>query len=120
MKPVILDSVGGDGVLGVDWIRMTPYASSGSFTSVVFDAGAVVLWQKLTRTATVPTGTSAVITYRRGDTPVPDASWTTFVTVPSTGTISGSSRYMQFAIQIGSSSTGKSPVIQDVSVIYKR
>jgi len=120
MKPVILDSVGGDGVLGVDWIRMTPYASSGSFTSVVFDAGAVVLWQKLTRTATIPTGTSAVITYRRGDTPVPDASWTTFATVPSTGTISGSSRYVQFVIQISSSSTGKSPVIQDVTVQYKR
>ena len=60
-----------------------------------------------------------MITYRRGDTPVPDASWTTFATVPSTGTISGSSRYVQFAIQISSSSPGKSPVIQDVTVQFQ-
>ncbi len=116
MRPVIVDTTGGDGALGVDWIRMTPYSGSGSFTSAVFDAGDVVLWQKVTTTSSVPSGTSMVVTYRRGDTPVPDASWTAFATVPSNGTISGSSRYVQFAIQISSSSTGKSPVIQDVRV----
>ena len=46
-----------------------------------------VLWQKLTTTNSVPSGTSMVVTYRRGDTPVPDASWAAFATVPGNGTI---------------------------------
>lgn len=120
MRPVILDSVGGDGALAVDWIRMTPYSGSGTFTSAVFDAGDTVLWQKVTTASTVPSGTSMVITYRRGDTAAPDASWTAFATVPAGGAIAGSSRYMQFAIQISTTSGAKSPVVQDVSVIYRR
>jgi hypothetical protein len=120
MRPVIVDTAVGDGVLGVDWIRMTPYSGSGSFTSAVFDAAETVLWQKLTTNSTVPSGTTSTITYRRGDTATPDASWTAFSPLGAGGVLAGSSRYMQFAIQIATTSGAKSPVIQDVTVTYKR
>ena len=120
MRPVIIDSTGGDGALGVDWIRMTPYAGSGSFTSAVFDAEATVLWQKLTTTSTIPSGTTATITYRKGSTPVPDASWTPFTALGSGGALAGSTRYVQVAIAITTSSGAKSPVIQQVTIQFKR
>jgi hypothetical protein len=121
MRPVIIDSTGGDGTLAVDWIRMTPYAGSGTFTSAVFDATDTVLWQKLAMTAVVPSGTTATMAYRRGDTPTPDdGTWTAFAAPAGGGVLSGSSRYVQFRIQISTSSGAKSPVIQDVTVTYKR
>src|SRR4029078_9781318 len=50
MRPVIIDSALADGTLSVDWIRLAPYAASGTYTSAVFDAGVAVTWQKLTAT----------------------------------------------------------------------
>ena len=121
MRPVIVDTAAGDGALAVDWIRMTPYAGSGTFTSAVFDATDTVLWQKLTTTASVPSGTTATMTYRSGDTPTPDdGTWTAFAAPAGSGALSGSSRYVQFTIQISTSSGAKSPVMQDVTVTFKR
>ena len=51
MRPVIVDSTGGDGTLAVDWIRTDAIAGSGTFTSAVFDATDTVLWQKLATTS---------------------------------------------------------------------
>ena len=66
------------------------------------------------------TGTTATIAYRTGDTPAPDAAWTPFTAVGTGGTIAGSARYLQFVIQFTSTSSAKTPVIQDVSVVFKR
>jgi len=120
MRPVIVDSTTGDGALVVDWIRMTPYAGSGTYTSAVFDAGDAVAWQKLTTTSTIPSGTTSTITYRTGSTPTPDGTWTPLTALGAGGALAGSSRYVQFTIQIATASGARSPVIQDVTVQYKR
>jgi alpha-tubulin suppressor-like RCC1 family protein len=120
MRPAIVDSTGGDGALVVDWLRATPYAASGSYTSAVFDTGAAVLWQKLTATSSAPTGTTMTLTYRTGDTPVPDGSWTSFTAAGTGGALVGSSRYVQFAIQLNSTAVAKTPTIQNVTVQFKR
>jgi len=120
MRPVIVDSTAGDGALVVDWIRMTPYAGSGTYTSAVFDAGDAVAWQKLTTTSTIPSGTTSTITYRTGGTPTPDGTWTPLTAPGAGGALAGSSRYVQFTIQIATASGARSPVIQDVTVQYKR
>jgi alpha-tubulin suppressor-like RCC1 family protein len=120
MQPAVVDPIAGDGALTIDWLRATPYAAAGSYTSAVFDAGAAVLWQKLTATSSVPSGTMATFTYRTGNTPVPDASWTSFTAPALGGTVTGSSRYMQFAIQLGSTVVTRTPVVQDVTVQFKR
>jgi hypothetical protein len=120
MRPVIVEPAGAGGALAVDWIRMTPYAGSGSYTSAVVDAADTVVWQKLTTTSTVPSGTTSTLTYRTGTTPTPDASWTPFGAIGAGGTLTGSSRYVQFAILMTTTSGAKSPVIQDVTVQFKR
>src|SRR2546421_575562 len=98
MAPAIIDSTIADGVLTVDWIRTTPFAGSGTYTSSVFDAGAAVTWTKLTSTNTIVpyfscctvAGTTTVITYRIGDTPTPDGTWTPFTALGTAGAITGS------------------------------
>jgi hypothetical protein len=121
MRPVVIDSTVGDGALAVDWMRLTPYALSGTYTSAMFDAGATVLWQKLTSTSTIPSGSTSTITYRSGSTPTPDdGTWTAFTALGTGGVLSGSSRYVQFRIQMTSTTGAKAPVIQDVTVQFKR
>lgn len=60
--------------LTVDWIRATPFAASGTFTSRVFDAGAARNWDLVNWNASVPANTSLLISVRKGNTPVPDGS----------------------------------------------
>jgi len=129
MAPVISDSTAGDAAaLTVDWIRVTPFAGSGTYTSSVFDAGAAVTWLKLTSTNTIVpyfsccavSGTTTVITYRTGNSPVPDASWTPFTALGTAGALTGSSRYIQYMVQMTTTNPGKAPAVQDVTVQFKR
>ena len=64
MRPTMIDSVVGGGLLAVGSVRMTPYAAEANYTSPVFDAGGVVTWTSLSWTATKPAGTAVVVQYR--------------------------------------------------------
>ena len=46
----------GGGPLILDWMRMTPYAASGSYQSRVFDAGQAASWGPVTWSASTPAG----------------------------------------------------------------
>ena len=61
----------------------------------------------------------SVITYRTGATPVPDGTWTSFTALGTGGVMAGSSRYVQFAIQMATTSAAKTPVIQAITVQWK-
>ena len=104
----------------MDWLRLTPYAAAGAYTSAVFDAGAAVAWQKLTASASVVSGTTLTHSYRTGNTPEPDASWTTFAPVATGGVLTGSSQYIQFRTQGTSNNVVKTPILNDVTVAFRR
>ncbi len=55
MRPVFSDLNVGGGTLNVDWVRLAPYASTGTFTSRVLDAGSEIVWSLAEWTAQVPT-----------------------------------------------------------------
>jgi hypothetical protein len=121
MKPTVLDLTVGDGAVTLSWMRMTPYASAGNYSSAVFDAGAVVTWVSTSWTAVTPAGTNVVVQYRTGNTPTPDATWTSFTTVPTSGAaLTGSSRYFQFAVQETTSDVGQTPVVKNVTLAFTR
>jgi len=108
------------GKLVVDWIRLTPYAASGTYTSQVFDAGFSATWMNATWTAATPAGTSAAVSYRTGNTPTPDGTWTAFTTVSGPGAaLSGMSRYLQFMIQEATTKPGQTSVVNDITVVYR-
>jgi hypothetical protein len=118
MQPAAVDLTVGDGALLISYMRMTPYATVGNYTSEVFDAGAVVTWLTTSWTATTPAKTSVAFQYR---TSSDGTTWSTFTPIPSSGAqLSGSSRYFQFTFQETTSDTGQTPVVSDVTVAFKR
>lgn len=117
LRPIVSDfSVGGPG-LSVDWLRLTPYASSETFTSRILDAGQAVTWQSLTWTADTPVGTTLSLSYRFGNTPALDGSWSSFTPVAASGAaLAGNSRYFQYRAQLATSQANQTPALKDVTV----
>jgi len=121
MRPGANDLTVGDGALSLDYMRMTPYAATGTFTSAVFDAGAPVTFTTLTWTAITPVGTTVVVQYRTGNTPTPDATWTAGAPVSALdGVITGTARYIQYIVKETSTDKTTTPVLKDVTVAFKR
>jgi len=134
MKPGALDSVVGDGALVVDYMRMTPYAASGVYTSNIYDAGAPVTWTTANWLADVPaTGATVTIEVRRGNSVTPDATWTPFLkvatsgsTIPNPPTVSsttpplGPTRYVQYRITLGTTVAGTAPAVKEVILAFTR
>jgi len=121
MQPAALDLTVGDGALAVSYMRMTPYAAVGNYTSAVFDAGGAVNWLTANWTAVIPAGTNVVVQYRTGSTPTPGATWTPYTTVPTSGAaLTGSSRYFQFTVQETTTNTAQTPVVKDVTLAFSR
>jgi hypothetical protein len=110
-----------DGVITIDWMRLTPYAASNTYTSAVFDAGAAVTWLTLSWSADKPAGTNVVVSYRTGNTATPGAGWTAFTPVSSSGSaLSGASRYFQYMIQETTTAPGQTPAVKDVTIGFNR
>ena len=75
------------GSLAIDWMRMSPYPASGTFTSRVLDAGvAAVDWRAFDVTVIAPAGTGVTFEVQTGDTAKPDGSWSGFTPSPTAPT----------------------------------
>ncbi len=119
MRPLSSDFNPGGGELSVDWLRMSPYPASGSFDSRVLDAGEGADWGALAWTSATPPGTGVALSVRTGNTPTPDASWSSFSPIAASGDdIPGSSRYVQYRAALTSSGAGSTPSLGEVSIGY--
>jgi hypothetical protein len=118
MRPVASDYNGDGDSLKIDWMRLTPYVASSTYLSAIFDASGSATWIAATMTGQTPAGTAAVLSVRYGNSPVPDVTWTSFSVV--TGPIDSTARYLQYRLQLSSSVSGQTPVVNDVTVELKR
>ena len=121
MRPIVSDYNAASPELSVDWLRMSPYAGSGSFDSRVFDAGAgqSADWGALSWGASTPSGAGIALSVRSGDTAIPDSSWTAFSPIASSGgDIPGKSRYLQYRAQLTTTDPAATPTLGDVSIAY--
>ncbi|HEX4727163.1 MAG TPA: DUF4082 domain-containing protein, partial [Jatrophihabitans sp.] len=120
MRAFFSDAATNDTALSVDWARIGPYATSGTFTSRVFDASAAVGWTGLSWDATVPTGTTLVVKVRTGNTATPGTGWTGFATISTSGgSIGATARYVQYQLTLTSSGTRYvTPSIRSVTLNY--
>jgi hypothetical protein len=118
MRPAISDYDTGGAELAVDWIRVTPYAASGTFDSRVHDAGAAVTWVAMSWSASTPAGTTVSLLVRGGQDPDPNhASWTPFQPVAASGSEVGiCARYLQYRAVLTTSDLAMTPVLDDVTV----
>ena len=119
LRPVASDFNVGGGALVVDWLRMGPHSSSGEYRSRIFDAGGQVVWTRMSWVSQVPAAATLGLAVRMGDTPVPDASWTDYIPVGSSGaTIGGQSRYLQYRATLATSDAGLTPALHNVALSY--
>ena len=107
LRPIASDYAIGNGTLSVDWMRVSPYASSGLFTSRILDAGSSQSWSTVSWNTVVPPATNLAIAARFGDTPEPDGSWTSFIGIPNSGAapVSATSRYVQYQATLSGNGT---------------
>ncbi len=119
MRPMAAEHMTGEQTLKVDWMRMSPYAATGIFTSRIFDSVGVTEWDTPTWTADVPAGTSLTLDLRTGDTPIPDDTWTDFTPLTYGTPIGRTSRYLQYRAVLGATSNAmQSPVLREVRIGY--
>ena len=106
--------------LRVEWMRTSPYASAGCFTSRVFDAGRTVEWTTATWQADVAESTGLAVAVRNGDNPGPDRSWTQWRRLPASGSPVGArSRYTQYRAELRTSDTARTPVLRQVGLGWR-
>jgi hypothetical protein len=120
MRPLASDFSAGGGTVSVDWVRVSPYAPTGNFVSRVFDASSPANWGPASWTAALPPSTSLVLSVRKGDTPVPDGSWTSFTVIQNSGDpVGGQSRYIQYRAALTTSDSNVAPALEDVTIEYE-
>jgi hypothetical protein len=117
MRPAVSSYVVDSRILAVNWLRMSPYAASGTFLSRVFDAGGVANWGAPTWNAAAPSGTSLQMSVRLGNTAVPDSSWTAFTPLAASGTaVSGNARYFQYRALLATTDPDRTPALDAFSL----
>jgi hypothetical protein len=119
MRPLESDFSLGGGDVRVHWLRMSPYVSTGTFTSRVLDAGRRADWGALESTRAAPTGTQIDFEARSGDTGTPDGTWSAWQPVGAAGTVaSPNARFVQYRATLSTASTRETPTIEQVRVAY--
>ncbi|MFI5372707.1 MAG: FlgD immunoglobulin-like domain containing protein, partial [Candidatus Eisenbacteria bacterium] len=104
--------------LQADWMRVTPYTANGTFLSRIYDSGTVSTWGTMSWTADVPTGTSLAMAVRKGNTAVPDGSWSAWAPVASSGgAVGGIARYIQYSAALtANAGLDQTPALKDVGI----
>jgi hypothetical protein len=119
MRPLAANQRLGSEPLRIEWMRLSPYAPAGRFTSRVFDAGAPAMWQALTWDASVPESTSLTVEVRTGDAPRPGAGWSSWRSLaPSGEPLGATSRYLQYRAHLATTNPSRTPALRQVRVSY--
>ena len=119
MRGVVRDNTPGGTAVLVNWMRLSPYAPTGTFTSRVIDGGSSVLWDSASWNANVPAGTTATVRYRTGNSINPNTSWSAYATLGSSGApINVRSRYIQYQVVMTTGSPTLSPSFNDITMRY--
>ncbi|HET9647004.1 MAG TPA: DUF4082 domain-containing protein [Microlunatus sp.] len=93
-------AVGADSLGSVTLSGATSQARSGTFVSGLMDAQRMVDWDRAYWDATKPSGVTATLAVRFGSTAAPDSTWSGWQSVPADGRVVGSSRYIQYRVQM--------------------
>lgn len=106
--------------LQVEWMRISPYARAGRFTSRVLDAGQTVAWVAATWEVSTPEGTTLDAAVRTGGTPVPDATWSPWRPLAASGDpVGASSRYAQYRVDLATDDPSWTPVLRRMTLHHR-
>jgi hypothetical protein len=123
LRPTATDLTVDGSPLKVDWMRMTPYATTGVYTSKVYDAGAQVTWTTATWVADMPSaGGTVTIEVRTGNTATPDATWTAFTKILNSGDAmpAALARYAQYRVTLTTTDVTAAPAVKEMILTFKK
>jgi len=105
--------------LRIEWMRLSPYAPAGRFTSRVFDAGAPSVWEALSWDAGVPECSSLTMEVRTGDVARPGSTWSPWRRLARSGDgVGATSRYLQYRARLATTDPSWTPVLHRVRASY--
>ena len=120
MRPLAGNKRVGGEPLVLEWVRMSPYAPAGRFTSRVLDAGGAVEWTEARWAADVPEGTSLTLRWRSGDSPAPDRAWSGWAVLRGpTAVARRISRYVQYRAELATTDASSTPALREVTLGYR-
>ena len=118
MRPMAADYQATNPSITVDWMQLSPYQTSGTFKSRIFDALGTATWGAPAWTANVPQNTTMSLSVRTGNTPLPDATWSEFTPLSHGVSIDRASRYLQYRLVIQTSDSLVTPKLLDIMFGY--
>jgi hypothetical protein len=120
MRPVVSDIFVNTSTVRLDWLRLSPYASTGTFTSRVLGDGNERAWGALSADVVTPAGTAVMLRVRTGDTPTPDGTWTDWQSLPGTGgNVGATAAYLQYRAELATTDDSATPELRGVEVEYQ-
>ncbi|HEU4719643.1 MAG TPA: hypothetical protein VFU15_17485, partial [Bacteroidia bacterium] len=110
----VSDYPAGGAALTVDWLRITPYVSAGTFTSRIFDHSDTTTWGNVIWTDSIPAGTGLSVYARGGNTSSPDATWSPYLALVNGSPVGITSRYLQYKADLTTSDSTVTPALKDI------
>ena len=105
--------------LRIEWMRMSPFAREGRFTSRILDAGEPSVWEAFAWDAGVPERTSLAMEVRTGDVAQPGAGWSPWRPLLHSGDpVRATSRYLQYRAKLATADPSWTPALRRVTVAY--
>ncbi len=109
----------GNHPLRVEWMRVSPYAPSGRFTSRVLDAGRSVRWHDAVWDTDEPEGTSVAVTIRTGDVARPGRAWSPWRRLARSGdAVEATARYLQYRADLATANPSWTPALRKMRLRY--
>jgi Purple acid Phosphatase, N-terminal domain len=112
-----------DGELTLSATRVPAGGSTIRYTSRLLDARAMVTWSRAFWQAEVPASTTLRVSVRAGSTSRPDSTWTQFTPLRGSGAslekIVGSSRYIQYRVEMTASDATRTPRLEAIGFTHK-
>jgi hypothetical protein len=120
MRAVAANQRLGGPPLQVEWMRVSPYATAGTFRSRVLDAGGAVDWLDATWQADVPAAATLRLSVRTGDGARPDRTWSPWRRLAAAGApVDATSRYLQYRARMTTSDERATPVLRRVAFRHR-
>jgi hypothetical protein len=119
-QPVVMsDATANTAPLRIQSLSRMLYPSPGVFESRTFDAGnATAVWSAVTPTSVTPAGTTVAIATRTGQTPTPDASWSSYQPLSGGAVQSPAGRYIQYQATLATTDDQVTPSLDKVQIDY--
>jgi hypothetical protein len=105
-------------LLQADWVNFNNYSTTQTarFTSSAYDANITAIWDAVSWTASVPSGTTLQVEISVSND---NSTWSTWTQVTNGSSITNvSGRYIRYRVTMTTTNATITPILQDISLIY--